>query len=302
MPRVSMKKEDMMGGNFFKEGNVEITKCVCAVFQYPGRDGAEPGEPFPAVVLGFEQLGEDWSAQDGVEPQEIALRIGSLDKIRPGNLDDPSDLEAEPEDLGNEVGTEGNSIYGDEGSRLGFNWPEFVESLKKSGFKPNIIDRIYMPDYKGMKCHLKQVPTGRKYTAKDGTEKDAMQWVVSKIQTFPYEKKAGSKAGAGKAPAAGKTTAKATATTGTDEDAMSVAVGLLSDPSADFQKMVPSGQAIKRQTFQLQVNQEILRKKIKPPTVQAKIMALIKNDEALQELGAAAGFVVDLDTQTVIFP
>ncbi len=300
MPRVSMKKEDMMGVGFFKEGNVEIVKAVCAAYQFPpnSKTGVQ-SDPFPAVVFSFVQLGEDWSKPDDAETQDLPIRIGSFDKIRPGNLSDPNDLEADPEDLGSEVGTEGNSIYGDDGARLGFNWPAFVESLKKAGFKPNIIDRIYMPDYKGMKCHLKQVPTGSKYTAKDGTEKDSTTWVCTEIQTFPYEKKA--QAGkAGSKPAAASTKAGAK-TPASESDPKSVILTLLADPSEQFKKMVPAEKAIKRQVFQVQMMQELIRRKIQPVSVHSQVSAWLKEDENLTALGEEVGFAVDLEAGTVMF-
>jgi hypothetical protein len=296
MPRVSMKKEDMMGVGFFKEGNVEIVKAVCAAYQFPpnSKTGVQ-SDPFPAVVLSFVQLAEDWSRPDDAETQDLAIRIGSFDKIRPGNLSDPNDLEADPEDLGDEVGTEGNSIYGDDGARLGFNWPAFVESLKKAGFKPNIIDRIYMPDYKGMKCHLKQVATGSKYTAKDGVEKDSMTWLCTEIQTFPYEKKS-----------AGKTASKTTTAVkggvkAAEVNPQDVVMALLADPSDQFKKMVPGEKAIKRQVFQLQISQELIRKKVQPVSVHSQVSAWLKEDENLQALANDVGFVVDFDAGTVMF-
>lgn len=301
MPRVSMKPEDMMGQGFFKEGNIEVLKSLCAVYQYPvnAKTGVQSG-PFPAVVWKFRQLGEDWAVPDDANEQELAIRIGALDDIRPGQLENPSDLEAEPEDLGSEVGTEGNSIFGEDGARIGFNWPAMVESLKKAGFKPAVIDRIYMPDYKGMKCHLKQVPTGRKYSASDGTEKEATTFVCTKIQTFPYEKKA-----AGKAAPASKPAGKAASTKATESDPSdprAVLIGLLASPSATFTKMVPSEKAIKRQVFQLQVAQELIRQKVSPPSMHAQVTGLLKDDEELTAIAAEVGFVVDLEAGTVMFP
>ena len=294
MPRVSMKKEDMMGVGFFKEGNVLIVKAVCAAFQFPpnSKTGVQ-SDPFPAVVFDFKQLGEDWAEADDAEIQTLPIRIGSFDKIRPGKVTDPNDLEADPEDLGEEVGTEGNSIFGDDGARLGFNWPAFVESLKKAGFNPEVIERVYMPDYKGMKCHLKQVPTGTKYVdKKDGKEKDSTTWVCTEIQTFPYEKKS---KGASKAaaPAAGKASAS---------DPKAIALSLLADPSEQFKKMVPSEKPIKRQVFQLQVAQELIRRKITPVNVHNQVTGLLKDDEQLEALANEVGFVVDLEAQTVMFP
>lgn len=306
MPRVSMKPEDMMG-DFFKEGNVEITSCKCVVFQYPpNKETGEQGEPFTAVQFGFKQLREDFSVDDDAEGQEIQIKVGTLDKIRPGSLDNPDDLEAEPEDLGSDVGTEGNSIYGDEGAKLGFGWPPFIKSLRDCNFRPNVIDRIYMPDYIGMKAHLKKGETGRTYQNKQGKTVSDLQWMVTKIHTFPYDKAATKAAGkaavkAAGNKAAGKSKAEESPAASESGSPLDLAINMLSNPSDRFKKVVKGDTEIKIAVFRQQMNLELVSQKV-DTAERAPFTAWLKKDESIQELGDNIGFAVDIENGTVTFP
>ncbi len=306
-----MKSSDMMGGGGFKEGNIEILKSRAAVFQYPGRDGGEPGEAFPAIVWDYKVLGEDWSAPEEEHIEQMVHRVGSLDTIRPGQIDqkEVDNPDAEVEDLGTEPGVEGNTIFADQGGRLSFGWPAMVESLKKAGFKAEIIERTYMPDYTGMKAHFQSVPTGRKYVpknSKDGKEVEAKQIVCTQIQTFPYEKKQAAKGGKTTTP---KTQPKvngsagaSTPATAAETDPMAVAKQVLTAPSDQFKKMMPEGVAKKRGVFQSLMASELVRQKVQPPALHKAVTDLLKDDDKLVELSGETGnFIVDLEANEVTF-
>lgn len=318
MARVSMKHEDAMQMGFFQEGNVEVLKSVCAIHQFPpnSKTGTQ-SDPFTCVRWTVQKLDQDWKPVEG-EQEVITIRLGAPQYLRPGQLSKPDDLNELPDDLGTEVDTEGNSVYGEEGAKVGGNWPAMEESLRKCGFKPSVIERCCMTDYTGMKAHLKTIAAGRKYKDKTtGEEKEATELVADKIHTYPYEvKKAGKGAGAGagatggkvagKVEATGKTvTAPATETavaTGTANGAaLETAKTVLTDPSDRFKKQVPPGQSVKRNVFQMQVMQELMLKKV-PANQHKGVVELIKNDDSLVELAGEVGFVVDFDEGTVTFP
>ena len=230
------------------------------------------------------------------ESVTVPIRLGTLDTIRPGKLKNPDDINEEIEDLGNEIDTEGNSVFGETGAKVSGNWGQMEQSLRGKGFRAEVVERSYMPDYVGMKFHIKTISTGKYKDKNTQEEKDSTALVCDQIHTFPYEaKKSGGKKGGTSAKAS--TSAPAAAV----EDPMAAAVGVFSELSDTFKKAVPSGKQIKRSMFQVQVQLEVGRKKLDNGTKTA-ILNLIKNDEQLVELANAVGFGVDLDESTVIFP
>jgi hypothetical protein len=292
-----MKHEDAMGQGFFQEGNIEIVKSACAVHQFPPNSKTgEQSDPFTAVRWSFKRLGEDWSPVDGGDEMEIInIRLGNLDNIRPGNLDNPDDLDSEPEDLGRETDTEGNSVYGEAGAKVFGSWGAMEESLRKCNFKPAVIERVYMPDFEGMKCHLKTVLSGRKYAARDGTQKDELFLICDKIQTYPYDKKAS------KGKSAAKAGAKVESKTPYG-DVLEVLKTAISDPQSEgLKKVAKSGTTVKRAVFQMQTQMELIKRKADKDTVSAAL-AVLKDDDQVAALGADVGFVVDTDAGMVTFP
>ena len=293
MPRVSMKPEDAMGAGFFQEGNVEIVKSVCAVHQFPpnSKTGVQ-SEPFTALRWTIKRLGEDWSEleSDNDELENVTVRLGNLENVRPGNLDDPDDTDCLPTDEGREIDTEGNSIYGDDGSKLFGTWKAMAESLISCNFKPAVIYRSYMTDYEGMKCHLATEMTGKKFTKRDGSQGDESNLVCKKIHTFPYDKKASK--GKSKVKAKGKS----------EDDVNEILKEAISDPqSAGLKKITKSGNTSKRSAFQMQVQMELIKRKVGADVISVAL-ALLKDDDQVVEFGADAGFVVDVDEGMVSFP
>jgi hypothetical protein len=291
-----MKHEDAMGAGFFQEGNVEIIKSVCAVHQFPPNSKTgEQSAKFCAARFTIKRLGDDWSDLESEEDnlETVTIRLGNLDKIRPGNLDNPDDLEEEPTDLGDEIDTEGNSIYGEEGAKLFGSWGAFEESLNGCNFKPGIIERCYLPDLEGMKCHLEYRPSGRKYTAKDGTQKEETNLLCTSIQKFPYDKKA---KGAAKSKAAGKKGKQ-----DKDEaDVMEILTASITDPVVPGLKaVVKSGTTSTRKKFQMQVQMDLLKRGTDKSAI-SEALAVLKDDDQLTELAGDIGFAVD--GEDVSFP
>lgn len=294
MPRVSLKHEDAMMGVGIQEGYFEITKSVCAVHQFPpnSKTGVQ-SDPFTAVRWTCNKLNEDWSSPDEPESAPIIIRLGKLDSIRPGSLKNPDNLDEEPKDMGQETDTEGNSVFGEPGAKASGNWGAMEESLRKRNFRPDIVERLYMPDYVGMKFHVKTVPAGT-YKDKSGETKEATNLVCDQIHTYPYDVKKGK---GGKAGSAKSTAAKSESA---DEADATVRV-LLADPSDIFKKAVPSGKPVKRSMFQVQFQLELARKKI-DKALHQPMLTILKNDEQLTEIANEVGFGVDLEEQTVVFP
>lgn len=316
MPRVSMKHEDAMAA-FFQEGNVEVVKSVCAIHQFPPNSKTgEQSDPFTCVRWTLAKLDEDWKVIEGEDPEVVTVRLGGVDLMRPGNLNNPNDLDEEPEDLGREVDTEGNSLYGEPGAKVGGNWAAMEASLRAKGFKPAVIERQYLPDFEGMKCHLTTKATNRKYKNKAGEEVTATELICDRIQTFPYEAKKGKAAGKAAAGAAGKVVGKVEATgkpvtapapaesdngSNGGGDVVESLKAVLSNPSDGFKKSVMSGKDVKRSVFQMQLNMELIKAKL-PKEIMAAALALVKDDDQLVALAGEVGFVADVDAGTVTFP
>jgi len=300
MPRVSLKHEDaMMGGFGVQEGYFEVTKSVCAVHQFPPNSKTgKQSDPFTAIRWSLTKLNEDWTVADESEQAVLPIRLSTLDKMRPGNLNNPDDMDEEPEDLGNEVDTEGNSIYGEDGAKVSGNWGAMEESLRKCGFRANVIERSYLPDFVGMKFHLKTVDAGSYKDKNTGEEKKATNLVCDQIHTFPYESKGKAKAGA-----KGKAAAKSAAAPAeeSNDDAKGALLEVLSDPDDGFKKVVKSGAEIKRSMFQVQLQLMLTRKKVDKGIVPA-IMTLVKSDDDLVALAEESGlFAVDAEAGTITF-
>jgi len=297
MPRVSLKHEDAMMGGGVQEGYFEVTKCVCAVHQFPpnSKTGVQ-SDPFTAIRFTLNKLNEDWSELDEAESVTLPIRLGKLDSIRPGSLKNPDDLEEDPKDLGSEVDTEGNSVYGEDGAKASGNWGAFEQSLRAKGFRADVIARQYMPDYVGMKFHLKTVDAGTYKDKNTQEEKKATNLVVDQIHTYPWDvKKSKSKSGSVKA------SAKAESNGSDSEAALDIAKAVLGDLSDVFKKAVKPGQSVKRSTFQIQFQLELTRKKIEKAMV-GPVLTAIKNDENLAKLAEECEFVFDPEEGTVIFP
>jgi hypothetical protein len=311
MPRGSFKHEEAQQGGFgFQEGNLLITKSVVAVHQLPPNSKTgEQSAPFTCLRWTGVKLDSEWNEIDGEAPVVLAaeLRLGNTEQVRPGKLDakDFDNLDVEPEDLGDEVDTEGNAVYLVEGAKLNRSWAIMEESLRKYGFKPEISGRGIATDFEGMTAHFKTVE-GQKYIAKKGAkagqEVTPTNLVVDRIHTYPYDakKKAGKAANntatstaAGKSSGTASASAAASGSHGPNgtagvsvDDGLDAAKAVFGNLSAEFKKEIPADKEVKRADFQKALTKELMRQKVKPQ-LQKQVMDVVKDDDKLMELAGA---------------
>lgn len=308
MPKVSCAAKDAVEVSLgIQEGVVEIVGAVVKVHQYPpNRRSGEQGDPFPCVqltVVRCDKNGERISTDEIKEE----LGIGKLDKFHPGKAENAADND--PEDLGEEVDTEGNCIYAtDANSHLNkkCKWILFADSLEQKGFKPEVLQNGYMTDLVGLKVEVKTETLPRTPGYKG--DKDPTALVATRILQFPYDKKgkASAKAPAksqAKPPASASAPAPAAtpSTSGTDEEIALSMLGAVADEYAGQEE------AIERRKLQTAVQTKLMRLKV--PVKQHKgILDLVKNDEWLQAKTAEEDdspvfgrIVVDFEAATVMF-
>lgn len=207
-------QEDTGGG--FREGLVRIDESHFVVHQKNARkpkdnetaeekkkreEEAAKNVPHPALRWKGTRLDPDTQEpitdHEGVEEKvEIVLGMGSkaLDKIHPGGAESVDSEEVE--DLGDAVGTEGNTIYvlDEEFVRKGLH-PKtgcavMFESLKLAGFKMDVVDRVWAPDYVGavFEIGVHQEETDE-VDPKTGKKRTIPYKIVKKIVRAPYETK-----------------------------------------------------------------------------------------------------------------
>jgi hypothetical protein len=165
---------------------------------------------------------KDGDRVKGADPVEIDFGYGktSLEAFHPADAKSAGD--EDPKDLGDRVGTEGNSIYcsGSEAFNKSCGAVVFTESLVKLGFPKDVLDQTYAPNYVGMKFRLDTLDS-KTINEKYGTRLNTKPIVNSKGESNPVTYKiatawlnptylSGAKASVpskGKAPAAAEVTA-----------------------------------------------------------------------------------------------
>lgn len=172
----------------FQEGNFTIKEAAIVVAQYnPNRDTGEQAPPFLAARLTLQPLDASGKQPADAEPFEKSLRIeGDLSKLRPGKAKSREDND--PEDLGDEVGTEGNCIYCDGASKINANsiWSVFVKSIEDLGFKPGLLGDGWVEDFVGLSAHAITKKSEKRQIR--GRDVETNYFVVDKIIERPYEK------------------------------------------------------------------------------------------------------------------
>lgn len=303
MPRASLRYEDAAKGALgFQEGNVLIQKSVSAVFQYPpnSKSGIQ-SDAFCAIVWTGVKCTAEWEPTE--EEVEIVHRIGGLDKIRPGKLNpkDFDNMDAEPEDLGNEVGTEGNALFMEEGGKLSKSWGLMDESMRKAGWKAEIAGRGVITDYEGTKAHFKTV-AGEKYVAqkgeKKGQEVTPTNLVCDRIHTYGYDQKKPSTTTATKGKAAGAASggsnghAKPGAGGEVGEDALELAKAVFANLTPKFFEKVGKEKEVSKVDAWKALTTEMMRQngsgvnkgKLGPKGTEA-VKAVFNSDEQLGVIG-----------------
>jgi hypothetical protein len=314
MPRASMASKDAVDVSFgIQEGVVEIVKAITKVHQFPpNKQSGEQGDPFPCVQLTVVRCDNDGKRTSDDEITE-ELGVGKIEKFHPGKAAGPDD--DDPEDLGDEVDTEGNCIFvANEGDHFAktCKWIRFASSLEDKGFKPEVLGHGYMPDLVGMVVKVKTdtLPRTPGYTGK----KDPTALVADKILVFPYDKKKGGKtnsapakstSGASKSgPApAGKKDAGTTTNPYQGDDAEAIAIHALGEMVVEY-----AGQeGIERKKLQTGVQTRLMRNKV-PVKQHPVILGMVKDDEWLRKVTAEdedskifGKISVDFDESTAMF-
>src|SRR5262245_17822408 len=255
MPRANFR--EIQKGFGFQEGFVRIDRSVAVVYQYPpNRETKEQSEPFIAMSWEYTSLDSEWNVKGDEDEQQnepIIIRMGDLSTMRPGKLDpkDFDNMDVLAEDLGSDVGTEGNTFFWDADAKFNRNWGALQASLEACAFKPEILKRGIATDFEGMVLHLK-TEEGQKYIAKRGRnagkEVTPTNLVCDRIHVYPYDAKKETKAAT---KAATKTTTAATKPTNGKaevEDVLAQAVLVFvgdgekrTGLSAKFRADVPAG-------------------------------------------------------------
>jgi hypothetical protein len=289
MPKGSFATKDAYEVSLgFQEGWGAVTNAVICVHQYnPDKTTGDQLPPFLALALTIQRT-DDAGKETDDDPVTEYLKVDKdLDKARPGNADGAED--EDPEDLGDALGTEGNTIWCNDGYKFNSKskFMVFTKSLESCGFKPEVLGRGFAPDLVGLKAHFKQVPLPK---IDPSAKRDPMALVVDKITQYPYEKRS---------PAKGKATGKATAVAASakvapvakadlnGEDASAAAAGLLIELAAEL-----SGQAVSKQKlFTLGFSRAIKAKVDKG--MHKGIQEAFKSDEWLAAQAEAIGAAYD---------
>lgn len=158
MPKASLNPDKAsQGGGGVEAGNYQID---IAKFQNLKTD-FQPNQLY--LVFSCSTLDKDGAVVRGADPVEMRFSFGkkSLEAFHPGNAGSADDTE--PEDLGDGVEVEGNTIYFD-GNGEQFNKScgalVFMETLAKAGYPKSLLDRCYGPDLQGIKFALLTLPAG----------------------------------------------------------------------------------------------------------------------------------------------
>lgn len=311
MPKVSSASEDFYEPKLgFQDGWGGVKECRAVVFQYPpNRDSGEQFPEFLAARLLIQKYDDQGNPTDD-EPLEKILRIEKdLSRMRPGQAASRDD--ADPSDLGAELGTEGNAVYGEEGAKINTNsaWAVFTKSLEEHGFKASILKESYFPDLEGMVFHA-VTHKGEKRNI-GGRDIEPNYFVVDKITVYPYEQKAAKKP-AGKAAATAQTkngavapattaapapAAATTAANGAGSDPETVAKSILAELNRDL-----AGETRNAKQFSSMAYSRLVRNKARDKKHDKAIQELFKNDEFLIEQSGEIGFEYDGDTFTFSSP
>jgi hypothetical protein len=178
----------------FREGNIEVVESKFVVAQ----DQNAKRAAFVALEWTVKLLDADMHPmknEEGEEQKEV-IRFGlggqSLQQVHPGKADGPEDDQRE--DGGTELGVAGPTLF-----FINEEWQlnpksaiaHLIKSLNKVGFKPNIIERLWAPDYVGLVAYLGSEidPKNTMRNEKTGKDEPLAYKVITKLVKAPYDSK-----------------------------------------------------------------------------------------------------------------
>ena len=230
----------------------EVTGCVSRYVQWqPNKKTGAQLEPLTSVILSIAAI--DAAGTRIAEPveQELVAEWGPKDgtaiRVRPGLADSRDADAADTVDENGQLvlGTEGNCLFVDEGSKINMvnSFGVFVASCQEHGFKPQILNAGYLTDFVGTRAWFDLKP--RKYNDKTGAEKTVEEFVAVEFVRYPYEASAKAAAPAkakpgpkpavaAPAPAAAAPKVNGIAAAPADANIEAVCIDLLSKVSAEI--------------------------------------------------------------------
>ena len=293
MPKASFASKDtyeVKAG--FQEGWFEITDAKVKVFQFPpNKETGDQTAPFLAQILSIQKTDEKGRHTDDDALETILKIEKDLGKMRPGNAENRDD--DEPEDLGDELDTEGNCIFVEDGSKINnkSRFAVFMKSLEEKGFKPDILACGFSPDLVGLKGFAKSI-SGGKFP---GSEKEATYLVVDQITQFPYEKKGkATSAASSKSAAPAKKTAapvkKDNAAAEVEEEsgddaADEAATAILVELAADL-----SGETKDQKKVYTMAYSRLVKNKDRDKKLDKSVQELLKKEDWLAEKAEEIGY------------
>lgn len=180
MPKPNMHPDNYVESSGALAGKFEVVGSVFKIHQANQREGqTETVGPVCAHVLKIHPITDDGEKVEDAAEMDLVLGLGkkSIASFHPGKADNAED--AEPEDLGDEVGTEGNTIYSTDGMlpNAATTYAVFMKSLAHKGFAAKSIADCYAPNFMGLKFELATVTPdkleaygGKKRPAENGSK------------------------------------------------------------------------------------------------------------------------------------
>lgn len=183
--------------------------------------GKEGGEQYHPAVLALtatpvnkdlEPIDEEQKTTEDIVICFPGKETGDY-RFLPGNSKNANDDDPEP--VEGEPGDEGNALWCEEGTNFFKDsaYVIFCDSLIAAGFKPDVVDQSFAPNFNGLIFEAERKP--------DKGDKNGKRTnlVAKKILRYPYESKGKGKAKGAKA-GAGKAASKANGKASGDEDLM----------------------------------------------------------------------------------
>lgn len=204
LPDAAVESTGALGGKY------EILASVYKVHKdkeyepRPGQTARAAGPPVCALVFRVTPISDDGDRLEDADTRDIVLRMGgkSLATFHPGKGSAADDMD--PEDLGDEINTEGNTLYISGGSvemNARSSYTVFMKSLQHRGFPKEKIAECWAPHFKGLKFELASVTPDKleAYGQKkgDGKMADGTEFTYKVVQSIiaqPDDKKGSSKA------------------------------------------------------------------------------------------------------------